>query len=98
MTGRILHAKLPLEARDSRVETAMKVLTAENRQQQSKENDSIGMAAAEAPQLHVRVGLESMQDADRGQKPTVWAVARREDSSGKQTCHFQQGATAACVY
>lgn len=25
--------------------------------------------------MHVRVGLEGLEDADRGQEPTVWAMA-----------------------
>eukprot|EP00903_Cladosiphon_okamuranus_P005513 g5493.t1 len=85
---RILDVKLPLEAhidqqaQDTRVETVKRVLTAENRQQRSAETDSTGMATAEAPQVHVRIGLEGMQDTGRGQNPTIWAVARREDSSG----------------
>lgn len=89
--GRILHAKLPPEAnpdhhvQDSSVEPA----ASKDRQQRSNEAESMGMAAAKAAQVHVRVGFEGMQDADRGQQPTVWAVTRREDSSGEQTCRFQ---------
>ncbi|CAM9249370.1 unnamed protein product, partial [Scytosiphon promiscuus] len=35
-----------------------------------------------AEQMHVRVGLEGLQDADRGQHPTVWAVARGGNAAG----------------
>lgn len=34
--------------------------------------------------MHIRVGLEGLQDSDRGQQLTVWAMARGDDPSGEQ--------------
>ncbi|CAM9126080.1 unnamed protein product [Hapterophycus canaliculatus] len=35
-----------------------------------------------AGRMHVRVGLEGLQDADQEQQPTIWAVARGENATG----------------
>ncbi len=68
------------------LETATRELTVDSQQQPPHEYTFAERPGAKAAQVHVRLGLEDMKDADRGQQPTVWAVARAEDSSGKRTC------------
>lgn len=107
-TDRILHAKRPPAApvdqhvQETWLESApTRVFAAEARQKRSNETGSIGTIAARPPQVHVRVGLGGVQDADRGQQRTVWAVARGEDTSGERACRrielasvaFDKGAT-----
>lgn len=76
------------------LETATRELTVDSQQQPPHEYTFAERPGAKAAQVHVRLGLEDMKDADRGQQPTVWAVARAEDSSGKRTC---QAMSEPCV-
>lgn len=64
----------------------------ENRQQGPNETASVGGAGARASRIHVRAGVEGLQDADRGQQPTIWAVASGKNPSGERArrtnCHL----------
>lgn len=98
---RIVHAKSPVPSEGSvspealvdqeHRETCLETSTAaeiavESRQQGQNKTASVEGVGKAAPRVHVRVGLEGLQDADRGQQPTVWAVARGDNASGEQAC------------
>lgn len=98
---RIVHAKSPIrpegsfssealadqEHQEACLETATAAeIAVESRQQAQNETDYVEEVGAVASRMHVRAGLEGLRDADRGQQPTVWAVARGDDPDGEQAC------------
>lgn len=98
LRDRIVHAKSPIpkessswpealagkDHREACLETNTTEIAAESAQHGQNEAASVEGVGAKTPRVHVRVSLEGLQDADREQKPTIWAVARGDNPSGEK--------------